>query len=40
MTPLRRIVEPDDVAMAILACATHLVTATGTVIVVDGGRHL
>jgi 3-oxoacyl-[acyl-carrier protein] reductase len=40
LTPLRRIVEPDDVAMAILACATHLVTATGTVVVVDGGRHL
>lgn len=39
-TPLRKIVEPDDVALAILACATHLVTATGTTIVVDGGRHL
>lgn len=40
LTPLRRIVEPDEVAMAILACATHLVIATGTVVVVDYGRHL
>lgn len=39
-TPLGRVVEPDDVAMAILACATHLTTATGTRIVIDGGRHL
>lgn len=39
-TPLRKIVEPDDVALAVLACTTHLVTATGTTIVVDGGRHL
>jgi len=39
-TPLRRVVEPDDVATAILACATHLRVSTGTTIVVDGGRHL
>jgi 3-oxoacyl-[acyl-carrier protein] reductase len=39
-TPLRRVVEPDDVADAIMACITHLRTATGTRIVVDGGRHL
>lgn len=38
--PLRRVVEPEDVAKAILACATHLTTATGTRIVVDAGRHL
>jgi 3-oxoacyl-[acyl-carrier protein] reductase len=39
-TPLRRVVEPEDVARAIMACVTHLKTATGTRIVVDGGRHL
>jgi 3-oxoacyl-[acyl-carrier protein] reductase len=39
-TPLKRVVEPEDVADAILACVTHLRTATGTTIVVDGGRHL
>lgn len=39
-TPLKRVVEPDDVAAAILACATHLKVSTGTTIVVDGGRHL
>jgi 3-oxoacyl-[acyl-carrier protein] reductase len=39
-TPLKRVVEPEDVADAILACATLLKVATGTTIVVDGGRHL
>ncbi|MFC5520788.1 SDR family NAD(P)-dependent oxidoreductase [Polaromonas jejuensis] len=39
-TPLGRIVTPDDVALAVLACATHLKTATGTRIVVDGGHQL
>lgn len=39
-TPLKRVVEPEDVADAILACVTHLKTATGTTIVVDAGRHL
>lgn len=39
-TPLKKVVEPEDVADAILACVTHLRTATGTRIVVDGGRHL
>ncbi len=39
-TPLKRVVEPEDVALAALACVTHLKTATGTCIVVDGGRHL
>jgi 3-oxoacyl-[acyl-carrier protein] reductase len=38
--PLRRVVEPDDVARAIIACITHLTVATGTTIVVDAGRHL
>ena len=39
-TPLKRIVEPEDVARAILACATHLTVVTGSRIVVDGGRFL
>jgi 3-oxoacyl-[acyl-carrier protein] reductase len=39
-TPLRRVIEPDDVSSAIVACVTHLKASTGTRIVVDGGRHL
>lgn len=39
-TPLKRVVEPEDVAAAILACVTHLKMSTGTTIVVDGGTHL
>lgn len=38
--PLKRIATADDVADAILACATHLTYATGTTLVVDGGRLL
>lgn len=40
ITPLRRICEPDDVALAIQAAVTHLRATTGSVIQVDGGRHL
>jgi NAD(P)-dependent dehydrogenase (short-subunit alcohol dehydrogenase family) len=39
-TPLKKIVGPDDIALAVMACVTHLKVATGTIIVVDGGRHL
>jgi 3-oxoacyl-[acyl-carrier protein] reductase len=39
-TPLRRVATPEDVAEAILACATSLGFSTGTTIVVDGGRSL
>lgn len=39
-TPLKRVASADDVAAAILACATHLTFSTGTTIVVDGGRSL
>jgi NAD(P)-dependent dehydrogenase (short-subunit alcohol dehydrogenase family) len=39
-TPLKRIATPDDIAAAILSCATHLTFSTGTTIVVDGGRSL
>jgi 3-oxoacyl-[acyl-carrier protein] reductase len=38
--PLGRVVTPDDVAAAVLACATHLKTATGTRIIIDGGQTL
>jgi 3-oxoacyl-[acyl-carrier protein] reductase len=39
-TPLGRVVTADDVAMSVLACITHLKTATGTRIVIDGGQQL
>lgn len=39
-TPLGRVVVPDDVAQAILACVTHLRTSTGARIVIDGGHTL
>ena len=39
-TPLKRIAGADDIAAAIVACATHLGYSTGTTIVVDGGRAL
>jgi 3-oxoacyl-[acyl-carrier protein] reductase len=39
-TPLRRVIDPEDVASAIVARATHLKASTGSRIVVDGGRHL
>lgn len=39
-TPMKRVVEPDEVAAAILACVTHLKMSTGTRIIVDGGTHL
>lgn len=39
-TPLRRVGEACDVAQAILALTTSLAFATGTTMVVDGGRHL
>jgi 3-oxoacyl-[acyl-carrier protein] reductase len=38
--PLRRVGTAEDVAAAITACATTLRYATGSVFVVDGGRHL
>ena len=39
-TPLKRVIEPEDVATAILACVTHLRASTGAKIIVDGGRFL
>jgi 3-oxoacyl-[acyl-carrier protein] reductase len=39
-TPLRRVVEPEDVAGAIMACIVNLRTSTGSRLIVDGGRFL
>jgi len=39
-TPLKRIASPNDVAAAIIACATMLGFSTGHTILVDGGRAL
>ena len=39
-TPLKRAIEAHDVALAVLACATHLTHTTGSIITVDAGRHL
>jgi 3-oxoacyl-[acyl-carrier protein] reductase len=39
-TPLKRIGKADDIAAAILSCATHLTFSTGMTIFVDGGRSL
>ena len=39
-TPIKRVVEPEDVADAILACATLLKVSTGCRIITDVGRHL
>lgn len=39
-TPLGRVVSPEDVARTVLACATHLRSATGSRIVIDGGHSL
>jgi 3-oxoacyl-[acyl-carrier protein] reductase len=39
-TPLKRLCTPQDVAATVLACSTTLAFSTGSVIQVDGGRHL
>jgi 3-oxoacyl-[acyl-carrier protein] reductase len=39
-TPLKRVVEPEDIARTIMACVTHLKVSTGTKIVADAGRFL
>ncbi|MGY6707752.1 MAG: SDR family NAD(P)-dependent oxidoreductase [Rhizobiaceae bacterium] len=38
--PLKRVAQAQDVARAILACATHLDYSTGSTLIVDGGRAL
>ena len=39
-TPLKRVVEPEDVAAAVLACVADLRASTGIKAPVDGGRFL
>ncbi|MER7604649.1 SDR family oxidoreductase [Nocardioides sp. NPDC127503] len=39
-TPLRVVVHPDDVATCVIGAVTHLRIATGTTLLVDGGKHL
>lgn len=39
-TPLRKVVEPEDVADAVMACVTLLRASTGIRVPVDGGRFL
>jgi 3-oxoacyl-[acyl-carrier protein] reductase len=39
-TPLKRQIEAEDVALAVLSCATHLKFTTGSIVNVNGGGHL
>jgi 3-oxoacyl-[acyl-carrier protein] reductase len=39
-SPLRRVVEPDDVARTVMGCVLYLKTSTGVKVVCDGGRFL
>jgi 3-oxoacyl-[acyl-carrier protein] reductase len=39
-TPLKRVVEPEDIARTVMACITHLKVSTGTRIIADAGRSL
>ena len=39
-TPLKRAVEADDVAKAVMACVTHLTHTTGSIVRVDSGSLL
>lgn len=37
-TPLKRVVQADEVAQAVMAAVTHLTSSTGWIIPVDGGK--
>jgi len=39
-TPLKRQIEAEDVALAVLSCVTHLRFTTGSIVNVNGGGHL
>jgi 3-oxoacyl-[acyl-carrier protein] reductase len=39
-TPLKIVAEADDVALAVMSAITHLRLTTGSVLLVDSGRHL
>ena len=40
LSPLQAVVEPEDVALAIMAYVTHLKKSTGAQMIVDSGRFL
>ena len=39
-TPLKTLVDPDDIAVSILGTLTHLRLTTGAVVITDGGKFL
>ena len=39
-TPMKKQIEADDVALAVLSCVTHLKFTTGSIVNVNGGGHL
>jgi 3-oxoacyl-[acyl-carrier protein] reductase len=39
-SPLKRVVQPDDVARTIMGCILYMKTTTGAKIICDGGRFL
>jgi 3-oxoacyl-[acyl-carrier protein] reductase len=39
-SPLKEVIAPDDVALAVMACVTHLSFTTGSRVIVNGGSHL
>jgi 3-oxoacyl-[acyl-carrier protein] reductase len=39
-TPLKRVIEADDVTKAVMACVTHLTHTTGSIVRVDSGSLL
>ncbi|HEY1794830.1 MAG TPA: SDR family oxidoreductase [Stellaceae bacterium] len=39
-SPLKKQIEAEDVALAVLSCVTHLSFTTGSIIAVNGGGHL
>lgn len=39
-SPLKRIIQPEDVARTVIACITHLTASTGIKVVCDGGRFM
>ncbi len=39
-TPLKRAIEAEDIALAVMASITHLKHTTGSIVTVDAGRHL
>jgi len=39
-TPLKRAIDAHDVALAVMACITHLTHTMGSIVSVDAGRHL